>query len=217
VDLRRAADEPHRRLTPPASPLPASVGAIVLAAGSGTRMGGPKHLLAVAGRPMAQHAIDAAVAAGLSPVIVVLGAGAEVGRSALRLPGDGRIVVNPHPAEGQAGSLAVGLEAAEACAAVVVLLADQPGVSAETIRAVLEGAAAVDRPVVRARYADGPSHPVLLRRAVFDRLRTLTGDEGARTLVASEPELLHEVGLEGPRPPDVDTPEDHRRLAGEPG
>lgn len=217
MDLCRAADEPHRRLTATAAPLGAGVAAIVLAAGSGTRMGGPKHLLPVGGRPMAQHAIDAAVAAGLRPVIVVLGPGAEAGGSALRLPDDGRIVINPDPGEGQAGSLAAGIEAALACDAVVVLLADQPGVSAGAIRSVVEGAAAVDRPVVRARYADGPSHPVLLRRAVYDRVRALTGDAGARTLVASEPDLLHEVVLEGPRPPDVDTREDHRRLAGEPG
>ena len=88
-----------------------SVVALVLAAGAGTRMGSPKQLLPVGGRPMLQHAVDAAAAGELGELVVVLGHAAREVAAALTLPPGARVVVNDRHAEGQATSLASGLAA----------------------------------------------------------------------------------------------------------
>ena len=83
-----------------------SVRGIVLAAGRGVRMGGtPKQLLLLDGRPLLQHVIDTAAAAGLEDIVVVLGHEADRIAPALHLPPGARVVVNPHHEEGQATSL----------------------------------------------------------------------------------------------------------------
>jgi CTP:molybdopterin cytidylyltransferase MocA len=188
--------------------------AIILAAGAGTRMGGPvKQLLPLHGRPLAQHPIDAAVAAGLEDVVVVLGHAAGEIAPALALPPGGKIVVNPLHEAGQSTSLRAGLDAApDSARAAVVLLGDQPEVTRAAIRAVVEAHARSGAPVSRAAYRGRPSHPVLLDRAVWPGLQGLRGDQGARALIAAHGTRVELVEVEGPAPEGVDTPEDYARL-----
>src|SRR5438094_80706 len=116
------------------------IAGLVLAAGQASRMGRPKQFLSVGGRPMVRHAIDAAAGAGLSEVIVVFGPGAEAAMGAFAddEPAGVRAAWNPDSRSGQASSLRVGLQAmAEDADAAVVLLADQPTVRADAIRAVV--------------------------------------------------------------------------------
>lgn len=180
------------------------VGALVLAAGAGRRYGSTKQLAELEGRPLLEHALEAVAAAPVDRRVVVLGAGAEEVLAGADLHGV-RAVVCEDWAEGQAASLRAGLAALEGVEAAVVVLGDQPRVSARAIARVLaaraEGVAAV-----RAEYAGVPGHPIVLERALFAPLAALEGDRGARELLATV--AVREVACDGlGRPDDVDTPE----------
>lgn len=185
---------------------------IVLAAGRGSRMGTPKQLVPLDGRPLLQHVVD--VAAGeLDDVILVLGHEAEAVVAALALPEGVRVVVNPDHAEGQSTSLRAGLDhVPEAARAVVVLLGDQPGVRADAVRAVVAAQATSDAPILRAAYRGRASHPVVLARSVWPAAEALRGDAGARSLITAHAGRVELVEVGGDPPEDVDTPEDLARL-----
>jgi molybdenum cofactor cytidylyltransferase len=189
------------------------ISAIVLAAGEGRRFGGTKQLERLGGKPLVQHAVDAAAAAGLEDIVVVVGHDAERVREAVELPAFGRVAANDRYAEGQSTSLAAGLRALGATTeAAIVLLADQPGIEARHLRALVnafdEGA---HRPaIVRIRFRDAPG-PALLARSVWDEAASLTGDTGARPLFDGDPGRVRWVQLDEDAPPDVDRPEDLER------
>jgi molybdenum cofactor cytidylyltransferase len=185
--------------------------AIVLAAGAGERFGGTKQIAELRGKPLAQHAVDAATEAGVDVVVLVLGHDAERVRDAIRLPAGGRWVVNPAHATGMASSLAVGLEHADPSSeAAVVLLADQPGVTAQHIRSLVDAFVARRSPIVRLAFRSGPG-PALLGRAMWPEVAALEGDVGARELMARRPDVVEEVQVGGPAPADVDTRADLER------
>jgi len=184
--------------------------AVVLAAGSGRRFPGPVPKLRAPfrGRPLAAWALASAAAAlgpGLAELVVVVG---DVDLADL-VPAGARTVTNPHAAERQATSLAAGLAAAAAAGhdAVVVGLADPPLVPAEAWRLV--AAAPTDALVATATFGGARRPPVRLAAAVWPLLPA-SGDEGARVLLRSRPELVVEVPCPGD-PADIDTPEDLER------
>ena len=187
------------------------IAAVVLAAGEATRFGATKQLETYRGKPLVRHAVDAARDAGIQEVVVVVGHDGERVAAAVR---DARIVVNARYAEGQSTSLIAGLDALGPGAdAAVILLADQPGVTSRVVRALTDAAATNAHEIVRLAFAQGRG-PTLLRRAVWDEVRALTGDAGARVLAERRPELVFEARVAGPAPVDVDTPEDLERLDG---
>jgi molybdenum cofactor cytidylyltransferase len=159
------------------------IGGLVLAAGAGTRFGSSKQLAELEGRPLLEHSIRAMMAAPVGRVVVVLGSGAEEVIAAVDLHGAEAVVCDRWE-EGQSASLATGLAELADCEAVVVTLGDQPRLSPDAIRRVIAargpGAAAV-----RATYDGEPGHPVLLERVLFERMRDVTGDHGARNLLIS--------------------------------
>ena len=189
------------------------ISGIVLAGGTSSRLGRPTQLLELDGRPLLQHAVDAAAAAGLSEVVVVLGHRAAEVEAALDLPAGVRTLVNPRYREGQAASLRAGLASvAPGSEAAVILLGDQPGVTADSVRAVVATFERSGAPIVRARYAAGWGHPVLLARSVWAEVDRLEGDVGARAIMFAHADLVEEAAVEGPRPFDVDTWADFERL-----
>ena len=114
------------------------ISALVLAAGEGTRFGGTKLLEIVRGKPLIQHAVDAASGAGVGEIVVVLGHDALAVRDALDLPEGARFVVNERYAQGQSTSLAAGLRALDPSSeAAVVLLADQPGIGSRHVASLV--------------------------------------------------------------------------------
>lgn len=192
------------------------IAGVVLAAGTSSRLGRPKQLLAYRGRPLVQHAVDAALDAGLDEVVVVVGHEAEAVRDALELPSRGRIVVNPDYAEGQSTSLRTGLLAlGDGVRAAVVLLGDQPGVGADEVRAAVERYEETGGPVVRTSWEGRPGHPVLLDRKVWEALKAVVGDVGARDLLREHPDWVVPLDLQRPPPPDIDTEADYERLRSE--
>jgi molybdenum cofactor cytidylyltransferase len=179
------------------------IGGLILAAGAGTRFGGAKQIAELDGRPLLEHSIRAMSASPVERVVVVLGAGAEEVLARVDLDGAKPIVCERWE-EGQSASLAFGLGELSGCEAVVVTLGDLPRLSTNAIRRVIaargEGAEAV-----RATYAGEPGHPVLLERELFERLRDVTGDHGARNLLLSvSPREVACDDLGGGE--DVDTP-----------
>lgn len=184
---------------------PGAVTALVLAAGRGTRFGGRKVLAELRGTPLLAHVVAVARAAGLEVVTVVPDDPAVVAAATAT---GAAVAVTPDPSAGLRASLQHGLGALPAgTAAAVVLLGDQPGVDPAVVRAVVDAWRAAPGAAWRARYADGPGHPVLLPATAWpDVLRAGPADVGARDLL---PALgLHELAVAGPAPRDVDRPED---------
>jgi CTP:molybdopterin cytidylyltransferase MocA len=176
--------------------------AVVLAAGGGTRYDGPTHklLAPLRDRPVVVWAVEHALAAGLDETIVVTGA---VDLSAV-LPEGATVVENPRWADGQASSLqaAVAHARAHGHEAIVVGLGDLPGVPPEAWRRVADSGAELATAVI-----DGQrTPPVRIAATLWDLLPT-TGDEGARVLLRSRPDLVVPVACPG-TPVDIDTAED---------
>ncbi len=196
-----------------------AVAALILAAGAGTRMGGPKALLEFRGRLLIERAIDSARAGGCGQVMAVLGAAAgEVQRRAdLR---GARVVVNQGWNEGIGSSLRAGLfeltrdtefDETESAAvdAALVLLVDQPLVGADAVRAVL-GAWRAGARLAAASYGGRRGHPVLLGREHWSAAaREAAGDVGARAFLAAPAAQLVLVPCDAVADPrDLDVPAD---------
>ncbi len=176
-------------------------------------MGRPKQLLALEGRPLLQHVIDAAVAAPLDGIVVVLGHASDEVAAALTLPVGVRVVVNPLHDRGQSTSLRAGLAAMPARArAALILLGDQPEVRLEAIRALVEAQARSAAPVLRAAYGGRAGHPVVLAREVWEEAAAQRGDSGARALISAHAGRVELVEVGGDPPQDIDTPDDLARL-----
>lgn len=187
------------------------ISALVLAAGEGTRFGGTKQLEILRGKPLVQYAVDAASAAGVGEIVVVLGHDAVRVRDALDLPEGARVVVNERHADGQSTSLTAGLKALDpASEAALVLLADQPGIAARHVRALVTAFEADPPEILRIRFRDGPG-PAILARSVWDEVMRLSGDIGARALLDAEPGRARWLDIDEDAPPDVDVRADLER------
>jgi len=141
-------------------------------------------------------------------LLVVTGHDADAVEQAMTLPDGGRFVRNPAFRDGQATSLAaVFHEVDDDSEATVVLMADQPGITADDVRALIERFRATRKQIVRLRFTDGPG-PALLSREIYAEAGHLHGDVGARVLIASHPEWVVEVDVDRAAPRDIDTPDD---------
>jgi len=189
------------------------IAGVILAAGASARLGTPKQLLPLQSRPLLQHVVDAAAAAALNPIVVVLGHRASEIEDGLQLPDRARIVLNPDYMGGQATSLRAGLAALEAdVRAAVILLGDQPRVSTAAIREAVATYERTGGPVIRTAYRGRPGHPVVLDRGVWPAVMAERGDRGAREVLAAHPEWIVTLEREEDPPIDVDTEEDYGRL-----
>jgi len=182
----------------------------VLAAGRGLRYGGeiPKPRLELGGRPLVQHAVDAARGSGLAPLAVVV-SDDRTAAVVSAADGDALIVRNDAPERGIASSLHAALRALGPDASidgVVVGLADQPLVGSDAYRRVA-GALGGEAQLAVATYSGVRGNPVLIGRDHWDEALALEGDEGARVLLRRHGAV--EVPCDGTgEPTDVDTPED---------
>ena len=187
------------------------ISALVLAAGEGTRFGGTKQLEILRDKPLVQHAVDAASAAGVGEIVVVLGHDALRVRDALDLPEGARFVVNERFADGQSTSLAAGLRALDPeSEAAIVLLADQPGIEERHVRGLKTVYEDEGMEILRIRFRDGPG-PAILARSVWDEAMALTGDIGARALFEARPERARWLAFDEDTPVDIDRRTDLER------
>jgi molybdenum cofactor cytidylyltransferase len=188
----------------------AAVAAVVLAAGASSRMGRPKQLLDLGGRSLVRHAAQCAAAAACRPVVVVIGAQAELVKAELAGLGVW-IVENPAWRAGLSSSIACGIRALpDSVGAAILVPCDQPALSPALLEALQQTQRDTGKPIVACRYGEVLGAPVLFRREWFSGLLRLAGDSGARALVA---EAGADVAIvEFPDGAfDVDTPEDWAR------
>ncbi|MCL5941979.1 MAG: selenium cofactor biosynthesis protein YqeC [Actinobacteria bacterium] len=205
--------EPVLEVLRPADTRPA---AIVLAAGLARRMGGDKVLAALGGGTVLGRVGGAAVGSGAcAEVIVVAGVDTDRVGAVLRreLPGGGfRVAQNPHPERGMASSLHVGVRALSAARDVLVLLGDQPFVTAATIARLLEARRRHPRAAaVGLEWRGSVRPPVVLYRSLLPQILELTGDRGARSLLERYAGAVVGVPAEGRELLDIDEPGDLAR------
>jgi molybdenum cofactor cytidylyltransferase len=173
------------------------VAGLVLGAGSSKRLGEPKQLLPYRGGTLLGHCVSTAASVGFDQLVVTVRPGIDVSAGE---------VVTVDASDGCSTSIKAGLEVVDADV-LVLMLGDQPGVTAETVRTLLDGRGDADLAVCR--YDDGLGHPIAFSSDRFDELRALHGDKAVWKMVDRG---AREVPVPGPIPLDVDTREDYAAL-----
>ena len=203
---------------PPGRPAPVS--AVLLAAGSSRRFGGPKLLAPFRGRPLAAHSLDAARRAreaGLVQGVVVVTAAGDAAVAELARRTGAMIAENEAPERGLSSSLRHGLEAlGPDTGAALVMLADQPLVRVDVLASLVAAWRDGQGTFVRPSYSetpDQPGHPVLADRSLWPLAATLSGDRGFGALFTSNSSALVLIDVAG-RNPDIDTVDDLTTLEG---
>lgn len=187
--------------------MPRDIYALVLAAGQSKRYGKTKLLADLHGRPLLQHALAAGQKACPGRVCLVTGHEADEINSAASGLAD-IIVLNSAYESGVGSSIAIGAAACrEQADAVIVMLADQPLITAAHISRIIKQWSGGPDEIVATRFSgvDGP--PVLFGKGYFDQLEALAGDAGAKSLLLANPAAVRTVSLEQAAI-DIDTPRD---------
>ena len=174
---------------------------LILAAGSGSRLGTPKASLVVGGQRLVDRAINNFTAAGISEIYVVLGAWQAELQGA-------HVIINQNWQEGMGSSLKIGLEHISKIATatdVTISLVDLPGMTAEAIREIVESS----HDIVVGTFAGKPGHPVKFARKHWSEIsQSATGDIGARNFLKGRDDV-HFIPLDLlATGKDIDTPED---------
>ncbi len=193
------------------------VAGILLAAGGSSRLGQPKQLLNVGGKPLIRKTAQTALNSGLSPIIVVVGHAAKEVSSALEgLPV--QIIENPNWSAGQSTSIKAGVAALPTnIGGAIFLLSDQPFLTEEVIRALVTEAQQTQSPVIAPLITEQRGNPVYFDQDTLTDLSSLTGDQGGRAIFTRFPPHYIPWGDESLLL-DIDTMEDmeqYRRLAHE--
>ena len=187
---------------------------IVLAAGSSSRLGRPKQLLVYKGKTLLEHSVDVALEARVRRVIVVLGANSDLVREVLK-DKPVHITFNKDWNDGMASSIRRGITELQkidpSSEAAILMVSDQPFVSAGLLKNILHAQAHESKPIVASQYENTLGPPVLFARNYFPELLQLTGDMGARKVIQRHPDHVLTIPFsEGNI--DIDTNADWERL-----
>jgi molybdenum cofactor cytidylyltransferase len=191
-----------------------NIALVLLAAGGSTRMGSPKQLLTYQGRPLVRHAAETALASGCDPVLVVLGSQATEIRAAL----DGLdvvIVENTEWGDGMGTSIRAGISGAEimGCDGAILALADQPLVTAEILKRLVEEHEETGRPIIASEYSGTVGVPAFFAREYFPKLTGLLPSEGCKAVILAH--LEQSIRIPCPEAEtDLDTPDDYETASG---
>lgn len=193
---------------------PNAIGIIILAAGSSSRLGEPKQLLEHDGKSLLQKAIDAAINADTDPVILVLGANAdqiskEINKSKIH------VIINSEWEEGMASSVRVGLNEvlfiSPSTEAVILMVCDQPYISPDLIKDLINTHKQTRKPIVTCNYGEATGPPALFHRSLFSELMELKGDVGARKIIQKHSNEAATISFTKGKI-DIDTKEDYDAL-----
>jgi molybdenum cofactor cytidylyltransferase len=183
---------------------------LVLAAGGSKRLGTPKQLLPYGSATMLDHVLETARACQFDQLICVIGGGSAQIRATVNLDG-AQVVENDRFGEGCSSSIAAAVSAVDPrCEVLVLMLGDQPGVTATTVAKLLAGRG--DSKLAACAYDDGRGHPLAFAWSTFDELATLHGDKAVWKLLDQHADEVVDVPVSGTIPPDVDTWEDFERV-----
>jgi molybdenum cofactor cytidylyltransferase len=183
---------------------------LVLAAGSSSRLGRPKQLLPYRGATLLDSVLDTARGCPFDQLVVALGGSADEVRASVDLSG-ADVVLNEEFGSGCSSSIAAAMGAVDPrCDVLVLLLGDQPGVHAGTVRTLLAGRG--DAPIAVCAYTDARGHPFAFSRETFGELENLNGDKAVWKLLDRRAADVAQVPVAGPVPRDVDTWEDYEAV-----
>jgi molybdenum cofactor cytidylyltransferase len=189
---------------------PAFVTGLVLAAGGSKRLGQPKQLLPYRDTTLLDHVLSTARAVEFDQLICVIGGGASEVLQTIDFSAV-TVVENQQFGEGCSSSIAAALRTVDPrCEVLVLMLADQPGVAADTVNRLLAGRGGA--PLAACAYEDGRGHPLAFARSMFGALANLHGDRGVWKLLDHHGEVVADVPIDRPIPRDVDTWEDYEAV-----
>jgi molybdenum cofactor cytidylyltransferase len=187
-----------------------SIAAIILASGSSIRLGSPKQLVDLDGKPLLERVVADALTWPVGSVVVVLGASAEAILETVDF-GEAIVAINDAWEDGLASSLRVGLDVLARephWEGALVAHGDQPGIPKAVPEGLIAAAEETQRPAVVPVYRYERGNPVLFDRSLWPRLMTITGDAGVAALLSTHPEWVEEVRFDELPPRDVGTADD---------
>jgi molybdenum cofactor cytidylyltransferase len=194
---------------------------IILAAGKSSRLGRPKQLLDIGGRPLVAGTVETALRSTLERVVLVLGHEAEAILAALGRPGaDSRLSLtfNPRYGEGMSTSLQEGLIQVSSFPSIMVILADHPYLDYRLIDFLLTSFRNSDKDICVPCCKGRQGSPTLFGARFYPDIMNIRGDVGGREIIRANPASLLRVEIETEDCFfDIDTEEDLARLGFKPG
>ena len=189
------------------------IGAIILAAGMSVRMGEPKLLLPLRGKPLFRHAMDSIHGSSMQPIYLVAGKYMEEIRQHSEDYPELKIIHNPNYADGLSTSLKLGVQSIkEHVDAVMIFLADQPLISLEVIQALIEKYKECKDEgvrIVRPEYKGEAGHPILVDAVILKEFHSIKGDQGGKNIIKKNDAVTETVSFDNSMLGfDIDTPED---------
>lgn len=188
-----------------------NVAAIILAAGSSSRMGRSKQMLEINGEKLLAKTVKTVLASEIRDVVVVLGADEPVHRQILT-PFAVRTVFNDQWKKGMGSSIKAGLHhlisAGSSCDAVIIFVCDQPVLTPGIISGILQRFGQTKKPVIASGYSNVPGVPVLFAKPYFPKLEGLPDDQGAKRIIQQNPSDVVIVPFPGGEI-DLDTMQDY--------
>jgi molybdenum cofactor cytidylyltransferase len=195
--------------------LATNIGVILLAAGSSSRLGTPKQLLQYEDETLLQHSLQVARASNVNPIVVVLGAKAELIMSRIDV-GSSIVIINDKWQEGMASSIRCGinslLKESPGIEGAILMVCDQPFIYPDLLLQLITKQQLTGKPIITSSYADTFGPPTLFHKTIFSELLQLKGDVGAKSILR-----LHASELEFISFPegviDIDTDADYQKLS----
>lgn len=193
-----------------------SLGLIILAAGSSSRMGQSKQLLKIKGEPLLLRTVRVAVESGIGPVIVVLGAQEAVHRKVLETL-NVEIAVNTRWEAGMGSSIKAGLRHLinhfPNTEAAMIMVCDQPLITIDHLNQLVHTFVKSHKKITASFYSGTSGVPVIFHKSLFPEILNLSDQQGAKKILSQHHELIQTINLpEGAF--DLDTPEDMKNFEG---